>query len=757
MQPLFIGSFNTQGGMRTDKKPFALPNQAFSRLENAWVYRDRVIKRLGLKILGRLRRVLTNDSIGNSSVSPWSFNIYTLLSITGEPDAQIAPGTVVINFATPIVFTDQGDGTLTSVTPGNSGTINYINGNITLIHTAGAGVAVTITVNYYPALPSMGITTREISNINDEQTLFYDTKYVYTFSGGGFQEFIGTVTWTGSNSQFFWASNYRGTNPQDRLYFVTNFNTLDPMRYTDGTTWTTFAPAISSTDTLYQARILLPYYGRLIALNVWEGTTMGGSPTANIFNRCRFSQLGNPVASDAWRQDIFGRGGFIDAPTNEAIVSAAFIKNTLLVEFERSTWQLRYVGEYGLPFIWERISSDFGAESTFSTVLFDDGILAVGDKAIVVGNSNTVRRIDEQIPNTVFEIQNANQGPQRVQGVRDFFKECVYWCYPDSTTSGDGDESRVYPNRVLLYNYSNNTFAEFDDRVTSFGTFQSDSNITWDSLSTFWDDENVFWDDDPELQSRFPAVVSGNQQGYIHFYNATTVEEPSLFITAIDTSVSPNLITVPNHNLISTTETLESIQPGDEGNTIKISGTIWNGTNPGIDGDIYAFLVQSPPNQDQLALYYWDGVQYVETPVAASGTYIGGGELTVYPQMFIQSKDFNPYIDQNINLKLIYADFLLNYSPDGEIAVELYVNATDSVKGNLIVGQKELEQYLPSPYYTPNSDYAWHRLSAVINGQFVRVVVTYNDDQMSNENILQTDFQMNAMMLWVRPGGIVIF
>src|SRR5690606_26538519 len=200
--------------------------------------------------------------------------------------------------------------------------------------------------------------------------------YAYIWNGTSFQEFIAGTTWDATNSDFFWSTNYRGINPQDRLFFTTNFlnTTANPMRYTDGSTWTTFAPAVSATNFLFQARILIPYFGRLLAFNVWEGPDVATS--VNIFNRCRFSQLGSPVAADAWRSDQFGKGGFIDAPTNEQIISATFLNNTLIVFFEKTTWQLRYVGEYGLPFIWERIASDFGSESTFSPILFNRNILA---------------------------------------------------------------------------------------------------------------------------------------------------------------------------------------------------------------------------------------------------------------------------------------------------------------------------------------------------------------------------------------------
>jgi hypothetical protein len=301
----------------------------------------------------------------------------------------------------------------------------------------------------------MGIDNRELSNINNEQTLLFDTKYVYRWDGTNFDS-PSTTLWSGTDSDFFWMSNWRGITAQSRLLFVTNnaspiANVNNRIRHTpDASTWTDFTPAVAGTaitneglgtvvapwtnfagvlantpiipgtvtislsngvdptvgfrdqvtvyplgilngsppsntgtinyfngnitlnisppltvDTpvlvsyqyatsyMWQAKLIIPYYGRLLAFNVYEGQTPALS--INIYNRCRFSQIGDPLQEDAWISTTVGKGGFIDAPTSEEIVSVQFYKNTLIVFFERSTWQLRYVGNVGLPFLWESI------------------------------------------------------------------------------------------------------------------------------------------------------------------------------------------------------------------------------------------------------------------------------------------------------------------------------------------------------------------------------------------------------------------
>lgn len=837
LQPYYIAGSSV--GFETDKKPFLLPDQAFTALENAYVWRDRVIKREGNRLLGRLRREFEEVSFFDTGASPWTFNIlvvsgyisnitapsangvvtttyphnlvtgdmivisgvvgtvevnggtFTITVLTPttfqlnfvtvnpyvsggfwisnrslsstEPNAEIEPGSVVITIqAGPdIVFTDQGDGTLTSPTLGNSGTINYLTGTVILTHTAGAGVATVITYAYFPSLPVMGIYQIEQGNINEEQTIWFDTKYAYKFLGV-FMEFIPGTTWDGTDADFFWGTNYRSSSASDRIFFVTNFvnSAVVPMRFTDGSTWTSFTPQLNNTGTLLlQARILIPYYGRLLALNTFEGNALGAGN--NFYNRCRFSQIGNPLEAynfatktGAWAEDIFGKGGFIDAPTSEQIIGAAFIKNTLIVFFERSTWQLRYVGEYGLPFLWERISADLGSESTFSTVIFDKGALAVGQTGIIAADAVQVNRIDEKIPDLVFNIRNAQSGTKRVVGIRDYQRELVFWTFPNADIP---EENVKFPNNVLVYNYRNATFAVFRDNVTFFGYFQPPAAITWSSLDVFWEDEKVTWSG-VDQSALFPFIIAGNQQGFVHYYGYVTPDEESLSITDIDLTASPIELTIINHNL-------------DTGDIVYLTDLqfVDSVTLQPIATDLNDQIYRiTRIDTDTVSLSEWDftAEEYIDdfsfTPVAATSVYIGKGRLALFPKLNVITKDFNPYQDKGGQLKLSYIDFLTDVpvTQPNEIAamtVIILLNTSPAAEGNLLVGNRNVETDLPTPFYVPASDYVWHRFYATVAGQFIRVIMTYDDNLMNRLNTHRQDWTLNALTLWVRPGGKVIF
>ena len=854
LTPFYITGYGK--GLQTNKKPFLLPDQAWSTMENAFTWRDRVLKRQGNYLLGQLSREFSLISFFNSGASPWTFNIldvsgylaaatqanpgaittryahglttgdevvfsnvggmtqlngntYTI-TVTGtntftigvdtsgfgaytsggfwisnrlltnaanpnkEPNAQVIPGSFVMTIGTgggAITFTDQGNGTITSTTPGNSGFINYTTGSVTLTTTADGNTATVLTYIYAPGLPGMGIWERDLSTINEQQTIWWDTRYAYVYASGAFSEFIPGTSWFGSNSQFFWAFNYPGA-PGTRLFYVTNFNQTDPMYYTDGNTWTQYRPQVTATRSIFQARIIIPYYNHLLMLNTWEGVTASGAGSAtNFFNRCSFSAFaqnptggasGSPAldtGGTAWRTDIFGQGGTLDAPTNEAITGATFVKNTLIVDFEYSTWQLRYVGEYGLPFIWERISSDFGSGSTFSGILFDNYRLKIGDEAITRSNAVEVKRIDLDIPDQVFDLQNnqTNNGALRIWGIRDYQREIVYWNYVDSNTQSVPGINLVFPNKVLLYNYRNDTWAIFRDSLTCFGSFQIQSAITWDSTTITWDDENTTWDD-PQNQVGFPAIAMLNQQGFGMLYGYQTEDDPSLSVTAVGLSGGNLLqLTIPNHNLF-------------DGEIIFIDELLFisNSTHlpvlTSLIDEIYQVKVIDA-NTIQILAYQAATNSYVYlgtnsgniafTPDLSLATFVGGGEITLFPKLNIISKDINLFQQQGLQTKMSRLDFLIEPQPDDTaITCNLILNSSPAVTANILLTPTNFKIQVNTNYNpTEASDYQWFSFYQTLSAQYFRIQLTYDDALMNTLTTHESNMTLYAINAWTRPGG----
>lgn len=774
--PLHISKYET--GLVQSRVEFILPNDAYPILENAFVWRERIKRKKGFRKLGQLRRVLTNISLGLSLASVWSINTIFSTAVPPIPTStatQVEPGSVVIRIGA-IVFTDNGLGVLTSVTPGNSGTIRYRSGFVTLTHTAGAGVATTIDFNYFPGLPVMGIRERELTFINDEDAIFFDTVYAYRYISG-FQEFIPGTTWTGTDFNFFWSTNYWVDNSDRKIFWVTNFSgpSGDPIRYTNGVAWADFAPQINDAgDLLTQCLAMLPFRGRMVVFNTLEGQNL--STSRAFTNRIRWAAIGNPfttvnaptsilvVNANAWRDDIVGQGGFLDIPTSEDIISVGFVRDNLVIYCERSTWQLRYTGRSIAPFQIEKVNSELGAESTFSSVQFDTSLVGIGNRGVVQCDSFKSSLIDVKIPDLVFSFNNNNDAVKRVHGVRDFVQRLTYWTYPFVPVEAPYEVK--FPNRRLVYNYENDSWAIFTDSFTTFGTFQPQESLKWEDLGVphSWRTQNYPWSSKP---AKIPLIVAGNQQGYILELDFQTTNDPSLMINNITGSAAvppvPAIFQVIDHNLVtSQIVRIFSIPSGSYASSFN--GRI--GYVNVIDKDTFT-----------LTGYDADTLQYDDTSLftIGPGTYIGAGQIQIRDNFSVVSKKFN-YANEGQNIQLGFIDILVNNTSDGQFSLNVYLDYNDSQPVNKLPQNTlsdlypslvqedtffnsivpttvdDLDVGVPSSFKGLQTSKSWKRVFCSVRGAFITLEWTLNNGQMAGFG-QESDVEIQSQILWIRKAG----
>lgn len=247
---MVIANFKT--GYENDREPFLIDNDAFPVLNNMYVWRGRLKKKRGTSLLGRLRRSVT--ATGLSSASPMTFNLYTFLGIT-QTNPNIASGTISITLGAE-TFTDNGNGTLTG-SLGGSGIVNYITGAITITTGQAALSALTVTLEYFPDLPVMGLEDFKRKRDAFPNLVAFDTRYSYQFNQTTLKFYDVTFykgsgapfTWTGTDFQQFWSTNY-----QEALW-VTNgsagFNFATIIAFAD------LAAATNATVTLDNPNLLV--------------------------------------------------------------------------------------------------------------------------------------------------------------------------------------------------------------------------------------------------------------------------------------------------------------------------------------------------------------------------------------------------------------------------------------------------------------------------------------------------------------------
>ena len=415
----------------------------------------------------------------------------------------------------------------------------------------------------------------------------------------------------------------------------------------------------------------------------------------------------------------------------EDIITVEFLKDRLIVYFERSTWELAYTGNQAYPFTWQKINTELGAESTFSIVPFDKIALGVGNVGIHACNGSNVERIDVNIPDTVFAIHNDNSGVERVCGIRDYFVEMVYWTFPSPDRSADFP----YPNRVLVYNYKTGSWSFNDDSFTIFGYFWPQTGITWNSVTVTWDDD-VSWNEGA-AQSLFRQVIAGNQEGYVLIIDT---DEPTnalaLQITNIINNAGNVQLQVIDHNF-------------EEEDFIYIDGiTGLTGSFTGI------YQVINIVDKDNFTII----APAILARLIAGDIYTGGGQIARVSRIDIRTKQFNFYVKDGRNAYIQKAEFQVDRTDNGRITVDFFVSSgTDSQvqAGTLsgsIMGTNVLET---SPYalypFEQQQDRLWHTIYFQGDGEFVQFRLYLNDTQMIDLNIMRSQFQLHSMIFYAMP------
>lgn len=743
----FIGPYDKDSGLTTNYKPWAIAESAFSELNNAYVFRGRVRKRFGTKwfaetsLASRFRQYVgTTDAGGN---------------LAGTIDTTTYSGAVGQMFSGSISLPSGIAQVYTVTTPGAAVMLNTGPGASTFNTGTGVftfnGVTPLDDIYFYPNLPVMGLQTFDITNDNSTFLVGFDTAAAYQYLVGfgwnrlNFVVQSGAATWTGSDSQFFWTYTWLGTTPDQRYLFVTNFNQNEPnyMRFLDASTfnWNNWRPIIAVAagpvnTYINSARIVIPFKNRLLLFNTWEGTDV---PLTNINypNRCRFSTYQSGLFN-GWRTDIPGQGGYIDAPTSEGIITVEFIKDRLIVFFERSTWELVYTGNQALPFVWQQINTELGSESTFSIVPFDKIVLGIGNVGIHACNGANVERIDTKIPQQVFDIHFIDNGLQRVYGIRDYYTEMVYWTFPDTSA----DTQFPYPDKVLTYNYQTGTWGMNDDSITCFGYWQQPTSITWDSVVTNWDDP-VPWNSGA-LAAKFRQVVAGNQEGYTFIVDSDVPTNASVMqITQL--TVVNNVVTVFawQHNLPDDSYIYLDTIVDTVGNLTLLNQTIQQ-VSMIIDNNTFSFD--------------YDGV-------ALAGTYRGGGTIARVSNISIKTKEYNFYANKGRNCYVSKVDFLVDQTDMGSLQVDYFVSSAldplleDSAGTGALVGTGTLDTFAYTAangakapiQFEDTAQRLWHPLYLQADGEFIQLQLTMNDTQMRNTDIRLCDFQLHAIVISATP------
>lgn len=718
-----------KSGLITDVPSWLTPEDSLSRLNNAYIYKGKIRKRFGSTLLGgsqetsRLRLVVgQTDGSGNITVTvPGAkFNVGQMFSVGTEIFTVSSlgnPVTLKTTGVTTVHTFDTTTGQLILNTP-------FLNED----------------VYFYPADPVMQITHYESgSNPNNNPAYAFDTQFAYKYDSGW--ERSGTVVFQGTDTNGFSTTNWLGSSLSDTALYVTNFNVTvgtpaagdDPLYSFDGSSWAEFRPVfkVTSPNTVTgyvsSCRIIVKFNGRLLLFNTVENLS---GTNYSYQNRCRYSWDGSPhcpatgtpptTSYSAWLEPeqswtgsasseaTYGGAGWLDAATEEEIISVGFINDRLIVYFERSTWELVKTGNHIQPFSWQKLNTEIGSESQFSTVVFDKAVLTLSSNGVHACNGVNVDKVDSAIEGEekVFSVKNTNDGRSRVVGIRDYFEKMVYWSFTSTTYDSN---SPKYPNKLIIYNLSSNSWATADDCITAFGYDEDLDGKTWSPRQ----------------------ILAGNQQGFVYKLDQDTyVNAHSMYITDMSFDGSTTLtLTIVDHTLST-------------GNYINIEG--------------YSGVSITGTDNFKVTTVTSDTVSIEVT--SFSGTYTGGGIVSRVSKIDILSKQWNPYSKKGSDVYISHINFCVKKTTSGKIIVDYRPSSTEismidegsSSSSSLGSNVLETTPYSLAPLESLK-ERLWHSVYFQTFGECVQIRIYLNDSQMEDEDISGSDLTIEAMMLYTTP------
>lgn len=573
-----------------------------------------------------------------------------------------------------------------------------------------------------------------------------------------------------------------------------------------GRGWVNFAPPLTATFVsindytlsryyLIGAQMILPFKDRLVFFGVYIGNTHGD--VIQLQDTVIWSWNGTPYYNEvvpmvpsradtfdatAYYVDQTGKGGWLAAGLQQPIVTLNSNEDVLLVGFTGKQTRFVYTGDDLNPFLFFIINSELGASATFSGITLDRGALTIGGYGLALTDQQSAQRVDLQIPNSVFDISNANNGAQRVNSARDFFKEWVYFCYPIGSGT-DSSNTWVFPTQTFLYNYREETWAILYENFTTQGSYRKSNKYTWKTIPfPTWAQWNETWNS-ASTTTLFPSIIGGTPQGYVLIKGEGTGEAISGTILNITASSDGNTqINSVNHcvssanpltndgdflyfqNAISTFQaTITNISQATQavvtavntfaaGQFVLISqvagvmGTQINGkyleivSATGADFtvnlDTTTFsaytsggLATYSPLQNQIGkvIEIVDKDNFVVDIPFFSAIYNGLGNFARLSQPLLQTKQFPVYWNEGRQVRLCQQKYLLDFTTKAQITANIY-----------------LSQDPDDPWNTPAND-------AVIYSQTVFTCPESTNIDLTPDNInLQMPTASSQYQIWHR-------
>jgi len=488
-------------GLFEAKQAWLAPADAFTEVDDMYTYRGVYSKRRGYSEFAQMNHFI----IDITDITKASEGVVTTDGAHG-----LSNGVTVLLYDVGGMTEVNGNSYTISSASGSAFTLSGTDTSGFTAYTSGGKVAT------FQTNPVVGI-HEHITSTGTRDLLVFDTKRVakYNATNEELEDLVETDTFTGDNEDFFWLDNWEG-----KAYFCNNVDRLYSYNGTAVAAVDVDIDGDSSND-LTTCLLIFPFKERLCLLRTTEDGTA-------YPQRLRYSKVADPTV---WDDTIANGGGFVDAPTGQWITGARYLKDLILVFFQKSIWVIRYTGNKDLPFRWEKVhdyqNDAIEMNATHSTVNIADQVWAYGSTSFVGSNGFIPIQVTQNVPDITLK---ANQAKRNILTTGKL--EClnqIWIAYPqaDATTS----------DHVFVYSYEENSWTIYEIPITVFGYYRRSSSLTWNDVTDAWDDIDQSWDEfGASTAEAFPMFLGGSQTGNVWLLNDTGQDNGSSFTCSMKTS-----------------------------------------------------------------------------------------------------------------------------------------------------------------------------------------------------------------------------
>lgn len=492
--------YDMKSGLRLDKAPWLIPQDAFEVLEDCYIQKGVLEKRSGNTEFATFVHV-NPAAFGAGKFGAGKFGVGRVT--TSPANAIMGIFNYYIGAIEKLLFWDTRRvnkfNTVTKVCDDlttlnvqfKSGQTEIVAGDIITGATSGdtaTVVGVVLDQGAWADSDASGTLILSSATVGDF-TASGENITVNSSTVAALTESCGYYELSGDDSDFIWFENWRGVG-----YFVNN---QDQIRKYNGTYITKFNIDLDveggPDNDVNTCLLIFHMQGRIILLRTTERGT-------DHPQRIRWAQINSTTFRDS---------DWTDAPRDDWIIAADFLKGELIVWFERGVMKIVYTGDPNVPFRWEDIDGEEGCYATMSLINFSDEQIVVGPTRFLSCDGREVNSIDDKIPDLMLTFNQSAVNYSYGAVIEEMRQAIITYVSASGTT----------PDKMLVLNYDEDNFAIFNLPAHVIGYSSLQSTPSTDDMIGISLDDLDYSLDDKELQAGYPTSLIGRTDGKVYRMN----------------------------------------------------------------------------------------------------------------------------------------------------------------------------------------------------------------------------------------------